>query len=80
MGGRFFIENPKWGVSRGERGRGGGRVSGRIGEFGGPGGEILFFGAEMSTKENALAIAIAIAAGFIARSFFHFPLKAITLR
>ena len=42
-GGADFLLNPRRGVSRRERGRGGGRVSGRIGEFGGGGGLNIFF-------------------------------------
>ena len=50
MGGRFFIEIPGGGSPGGRGAEGPGRVSGRIGEFGGGGGLSIFFRAEMSTK------------------------------
>ena len=48
-GDRFLIENPRRGGLQRRRGRGAGRVSAaNWGIFGG--GQIFFFGAEMSTK------------------------------
>ena len=43
-GGRFFIENPRRGVSRRERGRGAGRVSAANWGFGGGKAKIFFRG------------------------------------
>ena len=50
-GADFLLKIPGRGVSRRERGRGGGRVSGRIGEFGG-GGEIYFFSGPKCPPSN----------------------------